>query len=93
MRVRLDHAGHERRARAIDELGAGALERRLPRLAHGADAVPFDQHLAGVRRGTRAVEDFHVGEKDPSHGRAPAENFSQFGSDCRARPSPVNSVS
>jgi hypothetical protein len=70
VRVRLDHARHQERARAVDHLRA---EHRVRRLAvagprDAADPVALHEHVAGERRLAAAVEDAHVGEEDVGHG-------------------------
>ena len=62
MRVRFDEAGHQCGAAAIDDFGALAIEAGA-RLAHGLDAVPPDEDLAGERWPAGAIEDLRVGEQ------------------------------
>ena len=66
VRVGLDHARHQRGARAVDHRGADGRDR--PRAAADAqDAVALDQNVAGKGRRARAVDDPHVGEEHVRH--------------------------
>ena len=65
--MRVDHAGHQRRAHAVDHGGAGR-RRRGRAVARGAardllDAVALHQHLAGVGIFAGRIEDAHIGEQ------------------------------
>ena len=64
--MRLDQAGHQRGAAAVD--GGDAAGRQRARAPGDArDAVALHQHLAGVRRGAGGVEDPHVREEHVGH--------------------------
>ena len=66
VRVRLDHPGHQGRARAVDDRHAGRGQRARP-AADAGDAVALDQDLARIRLGAGAVDDAHIGEEHTPH--------------------------
>jgi hypothetical protein len=68
--VRLAHAGHERRARAVDDGHAGGGQ-RAQAAPDALDAVALDQDFArkGLLPGT--VENANVREEDVGHGISP----------------------
>ena len=68
MQMRVDHAGHQRRAHAVDHRRAAVPPPRSRAEARGAagdllDAVALDQHLAGVGIFAGGIEDAHIGEE------------------------------
>jgi hypothetical protein len=70
MRVRLDHARHQRGAGTIDDRKAG--DRHRARSArHALDAVALHQHFAGIGIIPAAVEDAHIGEQHIGHRHLP----------------------
>ena len=70
MGVRFDQARHQRRAAAVDLLGAGGAD-RLARLRDRLDAVAVDQHLAAERRAAATVDHRHVPEQRLCHRICP----------------------
>ncbi len=72
--MRLDHAGHQEGAGAVDHLGADDRRRAhaVAALDDARDAVALHQHVAGERRLAAAVEDAHVGEEDVGHRGVPS---------------------
>src|SRR5258706_5572094 len=82
MRMGLDHAGHQCRSAAVDDLGVAAREHA--RLAYRGDAVALDQHFTRKRRPPGAVEHARIGEIHHC-GFAPASRISCPSTACSLR--------
>ena len=60
--MRLDKAGHQGRAGAVDDRGAVPAQ-AFTALRHGRNAIAADEHLPGKQRPTAAIEDLRVDEE------------------------------
>ncbi|MBK7261644.1 MAG: hypothetical protein IPI03_07005 [Rubrivivax sp.] len=60
MDVRIDQAGHQHPATAVDRLGIG----RRRRVGNRRDALALDHDIGGNQALVQAVEDLGVGEDD-----------------------------
>ena len=72
MRVRLDHAGHQKRPGAVDDLRARNRRRDLTKAGfdNAGDVLALHQHVAGERRIAATVKDAHIAVEHVSHGFA-----------------------
>jgi hypothetical protein len=68
--VRLDEAGHQGGAGAVDD--ARAVPRQAAAALHRGDALALDEHVAREGRGPAAVQDGGAGDERPGHGQPSA---------------------